>query len=413
MGAIGSTAAAQAGQVDAPFAVALAGWRPGHALSRAFYDDPAIFEREMQRFFLRHWHCVGHEALIPGPGDFFTVEICGESIILVRDRDRTIRALVNVCRHRGSRICTEPVGTARGGSFACPYHAWTYALDGTLRAARHMPEGFDRAGHGLKTLAVEVVEGLILVSFAPEPLGLDHVREVLGMVAGAYGWAAARIAHRETYHVRANWKLAVENYMECYHCAPAHQEYSKLHVFARPPAQNREIDAAVRARTAALGIEIRDIDRWSYQAEPGQEAADCMRSGLYEGYVSGSADGGPVAPLMGRFTDYDGGVTFFDIGPASNFLAYPDHGVIYRFVPQTVESTAMEVIWLVRGDAVEGTDYDLERLTWMWRVTSIADKKIIELNQQGVNSRFYEPGPYTPMEAHARRFVEWYLAEIG
>jgi len=128
--------------------------------------------------------------------------------------------------------------------------------------------------------------------------------------------------------------------------------------------------------------------------------------------VSGSEDGRPLAPLMGQFSDYDGGVTFFDVGLTSNFLAYPDHGLIYRFIPNTVQSTDMEVIWLVHEGARAGVDYDLERLTWLWKVTSLADKRIIELNQQGVNSRFYEPGPYTPMEQHTRRFVEWILAEL-
>ena len=115
---------------------------------------------------------------------------------------------------------------------------------------------------------------------------------------------------------------------------------------------------------------------------------------------------------MGQFSDYDGGVTFFDVGLTSNFLAYPDHGLIYRFIPNTVQSTEMEVIWLVRADARAGVDYELGRLTWLWKVTSLADKRIIELNQQGVNSRFYEPGPYTPMEDHTRRFVEWILSEL-
>jgi len=128
--------------------------------------------------------------------------------------------------------------------------------------------------------------------------------------------------------------------------------------------------------------------------------------------VSGSEDGQPLAPLMGQFSDYDGGMTFFDVGLTSNFLAYPDHGLIYRFIPNSVQSTDMEVIWLVREDARAGSDYELERLTWLWKVTSLADKRIIELNQQGVNSRFYVPGPYTPMEQHTRRFVEWILAEL-
>ncbi|HSY04869.1 MAG TPA: aromatic ring-hydroxylating dioxygenase subunit alpha [Steroidobacteraceae bacterium] len=394
------------------FAQVMAQQRPGYALSRPFYCDAAFFEREAERILLRHWHCAGHQSQLPEPGDFFTLDICGESLIIVRGHDRQVHALLNVCRHRGSRVCTERTGHARGGVFVCPYHAWTYTLDGSLRAARHMPPDFERTSHGLRAAHARVIEGLIFVSLAQTPLGLEHVEEMLAGCARVYGWATAKVAHRETYPVNANWKLAVENYMECYHCGPAHEEYSRFHLYARPAALNREADERVRARARTLGVTISEVDHWGLAALPGQEAADSTRSALAEGAVSGSEDGRALGPLMGEFNDYDGGVTFFDVGLTSNFLAYPDHGLIYRFVPRSVGSTDMEVIWLVRADAREGTDYDLARLTWLWKVTSIADKRIIELNQQGITSRYYEPGPYSEMELHTRRLVEWILAEL-
>ena len=139
----------------------------------------------------------------------------------------------------------------------------------------------------------------------------------------------------------------------------------------------------------------------------------CFRYALYDGVKTGSEDGSPLAPLMGEFTDYDGGVTSTHFGPASFFVAYADHGVIYRFMPLTVSTSAMEVIWLVRGDAREGVDYDRDKLTWLWRVTSEADKRITEDNQAGVNSRYYTPGPYAPMESNAKRYIAWYLGRGG
>ncbi len=394
------------------FAEIMAQQRTGYALSQPFYCEEAFFARELERVLLRHWHCAGHQSQLPEPGDFFTLDLCGESLIIVRGQDREVRALLNVCRHRGSRVCTERAGHARGGVFVCPYHAWTYALDGSLRAARQMPPDFERADHGLRALHARVLEGLIFVSLAETPLGLEHVEAMLAGSARVYGWADARVAHRETYPVSANWKLAVENYMECYHCGPAHHEYSRFHLYARPEALNREADERVRTRARALGVAIREVDHWGLAAHAGQEAAGSARSALAEGAVSGSEDGRALAPLMGEFTDYDGGVTFFDVGLTSNFLAYPDHGLIYRFVPRSVGRTDMEVIWLVRAEARAGTDYDLERLTWLWKVTSIADKRIIELNQQGITSRYYQPGPYSQMEQHTRRLVEWILAEL-
>lgn len=393
-------------------AEAIAAQRPGHALSRCFYTDPAIFQRDLQRMVLRHWHCAGHVSSVAQPGDFFTVEIGVESVIITRGQDGELRGLLNVCRHRGSRVCTERAGTARGG-FTCPYHAWNYGTDGQLRAARQMPAEFDRAAYGLKQVHLRVIEGLIFITFAETPLGLSHVEAALAASVRAYGWAEAKVAHRETYTVTGNWKLVMENYWECYHCSPAHQEFTRAHAMARDLKPDPGLTTRMLARSAAMGIEITEMDHLSPFAKPGEETADSYRSPLVEGCVSGSEDGGAVAPLMGRFTDYDGGVTFSDIGPTSNFLAYADHGLIYRFIPRTVDRTEMEVIWLVKGDAKAGIDYDLDRLTWLWRVTSIADKRIIELNQQGVNSAHYEPGPYTPMEIWSRRFVEWYLGEIA
>jgi phenylpropionate dioxygenase-like ring-hydroxylating dioxygenase large terminal subunit len=205
----------------------------------------------------------------------------------------------------------------------------------------------------------------------------------------------------------------VENYVECYHCAPAHPEYARLHANEQPREKVAALYDGLLERTAAMGVSITLDDRWVTGALPGEEASYCSRSALLRGAVTGSADGKPVAPLMGDFRDYDGGCTFIHIGPASFFLAYPDHGVIYRFIPETVQKAKMEVSWLVRGDAREGVDYDLERLTWLWRVTSEADKRIIEDNQRGVNSRYYEPGPFSVMESQERRFIEWYLSEIG
>ena len=392
---------------------AVRAYQPGHALPRAAYLDPAVFELEMQRFLKRHWFCVGHRSMLSAGGDYFLVTLGSESVIVVRDRDGTLHALLNVCRHRGSRICTSRSGAAKAGRFVCPYHAWSYGLDGRLIAARHMAASFRADEHGLRRLPITIVEGLIFVTLAAEPLGLAHVSEALGGGATAYGWAEAKVAHSERYRVNANWKLAVENYMECYHCQPAHPEYARRHSYARPMEQNAAEDRAAEGRAKLMGIEVPPVDYYGLAARPGEEAADAMRSALLGEGVTASRDGRPVAPLMGRFTDYDGGSTFLDVGPLSNFLAYPDHGVVYRFVPVDHATTELEVLWLVHGEAVEGRDYEVERLVWLWQVTSEEDKRIIELNQAGVSSRYFTPGPYSLQEGHALRFVEWYLHEMN
>lgn len=388
----------------------VAAHRPGYGLARPFYMDPAIFERDMERVIRRHWHCLAHESVIPNPNDFELFRFADEQIILTRGNDGAIHALLNVCRHRGAEVCTREKGNAR--MFVCPYHAWTYNNDGSLRAARLMPKDFDRNAHGLRKLHVRVASGLVFISFADEPLDFGPIENALRASCGQYGWDNAKVAYRQLYPVDANWKLAVENYVECYHCGPAHPEYSQTHALEKPLDMIAEMNAAMEARTCNLGIDIISGDQWQ-TSEAGKEAIHVFRYALYDGVSTGSQDGSPVAPLMGRFAQYDGGVTSIHLGGTSFLVCYPDHGMIYRFIPRTAETCEMELIWLVRGDAVEGKDYDLDRLTWLWKVTTDEDKKIIEHTARGVRSHYFAPGPIAPMEHNELRYINWYLEEIS
>ena len=388
----------------------IADQRPGHGLARAFYTDARVYEYDLARVLFRHWHCLGHESIVPAPGDFELFRLANESIILVRSTNGAVHAMLNVCRHRGAEVCTQRTGNAK--HFVCPYHAWTYANDGSLRAARVMPKGFDRSAYGLRKLHVEVAEGLVFVSFAERPLDFEPVRRALRTSCGQYGWSEAKVAHRETWSIEANWKLAVENYVECYHCGPAHPEYSRTHALEQPLEAIGRLNAAMEERTCALGVEIVTIDHW-WDSVSGQEAIHSFRYALYDGALTGSEDGTPLAPPMGRFAAHDGGVTSIHVGGTSFLVCYADHGMIYRFVPRSVDACEMELIWLVRGDAMAGKDYDASRLTWLWKVTTEEDKKIIEHTARGVRSRFFTPGPIAPMEQNELRFIGWYLREIG
>ncbi len=388
----------------------VAAHRPGHGLSRPFYHDQDIYERDLERVFRRHWHCIAHESVIPNANDFEVFRMADEQVILTRHADGSIHALLNVCRHRGAEVCTKDKGNAR--VFVCPYHAWTYSNDGALRAARLMPKEFRREDHGLKRLHVRVVEGLVFVSFAKLPLDFTEVEHLLHATCGQYGWGNAKVAHRESYAVSANWKLAVENYVECYHCGPAHPEYSQTHALEQPLHMIEAMNEAMEERTCALGIEVGSGNHWQ-TSEGGKEAIHAFRYALYDGVKSGSEDGAAVAPLMGRFTDFDGGVTSIHLGGTTFLVCYPDHGMIYRFIPKTAETCEMELIWLVDGNAEAGRDYDLDRLTWLWKVTTDEDKAIIEHTARGVRSHYFEPGPIAPMEHNELRYIDWYLDEIS
>jgi Rieske 2Fe-2S family protein len=380
----------------------------GRGLAQAFYVREDVFARDMD-LLLAGWVCVGHQSDVAEAGDYLLAELERESAIVIRGADGALRALVNVCRHRGSRVCVEARGSV--ALLTCPYHAWSYHLDGRLRAAREMPEGFDPAEHGLTTLPLRLIGGLIFISFSEDSTSLDSAEAALGAMTTHYGWAHARIAHRQTYEVGANWKLAMENYHECYHCAPAHPEFSGLHALARPNARQLRTEAESQADHAA-GIAVPDVEAWSATSD-GAEVVRVMRSSLSETALTGAADGQLIAPLMGGLSESDGACVFAEVGYLSAFLAYADYGVIYRFIPRGVQRTQMEVLWLVDGAARQGHDFDLARLIWLWDVTSLADKTIIERNAAGVLSRAYRPGPFSLMEPGAQLYVERYLADLA
>jgi phenylpropionate dioxygenase-like ring-hydroxylating dioxygenase large terminal subunit len=386
-------------------------WSSGAALPGGVYREPDIYETEIRAIFMKSWLCVGHQSQIPQRGDYFLFEMAGESVIISRGDEGRINALLNVCRHRGSRICDNATG--HEARFVCRYHGWAYGLDGSLRTAKHMPEGFDRSGYGLRRLHARVFVGLIFINFDPDPAPFDPIEHDLAAPLAPYQLDSAKVAHRQTYAIASNWKLAVENYCECYHCQPAHPEYSVGHGHAIPAAEHAALLPPVLARASAAGLT--DLfylrNSWLNAGVLGTDRG-YKRHALLRGHKTGSRDGERVAPFLGTIKGYDGGATDLHFGPMMFGLAYCDHVVLYRFTPRGLRNTDCEVIWLVNGSAVEGRDYDRAELTWLWDVTTRADKEIIERNQAGVDSRFYEPGPLSSMEEFTARFLEWYVATM-
>lgn len=384
--------------------------RPGHAMAQDFYTDDAVFAADREMVFGRNWMLAGHVSEIPDPGDYVLFEILDESIILCRDEAGGIRALANVCRHRGSRVCLEPRGHAR--RFTCPYHAWVYNLDGSLFSARLLDAAHDTSKLGLRAVAVEVLEGLIYVSLSDDPPDFAPLRAALEPRLRPFRLDRTRIAHRAAYPVRANWKLVVENYNECYHCAAAHPEYSRAHAGHMPRERAGPLNRALADRAGDGPLAYDEVDAVGLHAPEGAEEHAHNRHALLEGYLTGSPDGRPVAPLLGDLTGYDGGATDVYVGVLNPMLIYSDHAVLYRFLPIDRDNSVQEILWLVHEDAQEGRDYHRDALTWLWDVTTIADKRIIEDNQKGVNSRFYEPGPLVAMEGYTRRFIDAYLGML-
>jgi len=381
-----------------------------NALDQAFYTDADIYERDVSEIYLKSWLYAGHSSEIPAIGDYFLFEFAGESVIIVRRSENEIYALLNVCRHRGSKLCLENKGSAR--KLVCRYHAWVYELDGSLRAATHMDDDFDKSGLSLKKIHTEVLDGMIFINFAGQPGSFKQIRDGLEECLRPYRLDKAKVAHRETYSIDANWKLSVENYTECYHCAPSHPEYSRGHSLAKPEARSADLMEKVMARAEVCGLSDKAVNRIYLGAESFGADYGYERYPMWRGHVTGSKDGQPVAPLMGDIKDYDGGTTDIQIGPVTYGLAYCDYVVIYRFTPVSLNKSECDISWLVNGDAEEGKDYDKDKLLWLWDVTTDADKRIIENNAKGVNSRFYKPGPLSTMEDMTWQFMSWYLQAI-
>jgi len=386
------------------------GSSPGWSLERKYYKDPAIFDREVESIINDCWIFAGHVSQIPNVGDYFLYNLLDESAIIVRTSDGSVQAYYNVCKHRGSHICKESKGTVK--RFTCPYHAWSYRLDGSLLSARGMPDDFDRDKVHLHVCAMEVIEGMIYVNFSDNPSSLENAKRDLAEPLAMYDFANMKVAAHNNYPIKANWKVTLENYQECYHCSPSHPEYSLAHTLKVDEDKFDGLQEPMLARMEACNVKQIEIDKQFDAKDEGQEQYAYSRYALFEKYKTGSKSGEQLAPMLGSFTGFDHGASDINIGPLSYYLAYNDHVVVYVFTPTSHETSQCDIYWLVRGDAVEDTDYNVEDLTWLWHVTTLADERIITDNQKGINSKKYAPGPLAVMEFLVEKMINWYLAAL-
>ena len=393
--------------------------RRGYSLERKFYCDDEAFAADMDSVVSHKWIVAGHIDQVRSKGDYFLYRIGNESIIVVRQDDATVNAFFNVCRHRGSVVCTESAGSAK--RFTCPYHAWTYNLDGELIAAPLMPADFSRKDNGLHGCHVRVFHGFIFINLCRgTPVDFDVTFGDLAPYLDFHGFADAKIAHRQSYPTAANWKLVVENFVECYHCAPAHPEFCSMH----PPealvasgagpssgpaeavAKYQPVVAAWEKRAAALGRPIGTVD-------DGPESSHLrllLQRNIREGYDSETQDGRPASTLMGKRRGFDQGRMYLSFSPFTQLVAGNDFAVLFQFAPRDTMQTDVELTWLVDGKA---TAYDVQRMIWGWDTTTRQDQTITENNQLGILSSRYQPGRYSEHERRVITFQQWYLAQFG
>ena len=392
---------------------------PGYTLERDFFLDDAIYRADIERIWRASWLFAGHTCEIPKPGDYFVWEVDGDSILVIRGDDGAVRALHNVCRHRGTLLCTEGAGHA--GKLVCSYHQWVYGRDGKLLSCRGMQDDLDKSQLGLRPVHVQDVEGLIFVSLAETPPDFAAARAHLAPFLKPQGFTRAKAAKSVDYEIRANWKLVWENNRECYHCNANHPQYIKANFdHYNVDDSNERTKAALAAATArseakwaACGLAVTHKET-GMTLFPDKHWFSINRTPLVEGFLSETMDGRQLAPLMGDYKDPDVGTLRMRALP--NFWNHSscDHGVSTRLTPAGPGRTLARVTWLVDENAVEGKDYDLSKVLPFWQLTSEQDWQICDLAQRGVGSRGYTPGPYsTYKEYNVDGFVRWYLQKVA
>ncbi len=364
-------------------------------LTGDYYTSAEVFETEQDQIFEKSWFCAARSGDLANPGQFKTVQVGRESVLVVRGRDGALRAFLNVCRHRGAVLCTEATGEVKR-NLQCPYHAWTYALDGKLVAAPNMASlkdasgaGIDRYQYGLVSVALTEWLGYAWVCLADEPPSFDD--EVVGEVTHRLGHGSAiehyaietlSVGRRVVYDVAANWKLIVENFMECYHCATIHPELTEvLPEFAKGLAAQYYV---------------------GHGAEFGTEVAGFT--------IDGSAG---FETLPGVTEDQDRRYYAITVKPTVFVNLVPDHIVFHRMYPMAPDRTVVECDWLYTRDVVE-QGRDVSRSVELFHRVNQQDFEACERTQPAMSSRAYRNGGVlVPSEHHIAEFHEWVVSRIG
>ncbi len=380
--------------------------RPGFSLEQPFYTDPAIYALDMQAIFGATWLFAAATCELPNAGDWLTVPVGDASVIVLRDREETLRAFHNTCRHRGTRLCDAARG--HGPTLVCPYHKWTYRLSGELANARYMGPEFDPAEHGLTPVHLRTVAGTIYICLAADPPDFTPFAEAVSRQLAPHALETAKLAAEVDLIENGNWKMVMENSRECYHCATGHRELMRtfldIYDFANP-GEAAEIEG-YWARCEAAGVPGGVAEGPDFRAN---------RLPLTNGARSITMDGGvAVARPLGRPPRDAFGSLRWVHYPSTFNHALNDYAVLVRMLPIGPEQTLVTTKFLVSADAVEGLDYDVARLTHVWNETNNQDRVLVGRNQLGVRSPGYRPGPYSrQLESGIIKFVEWYSAKLA
>ena len=388
--------------------------RKGHTLPQQLYVGQEAFEFDTQVLLPSVWLFACTVAHIKRPGDWFRFDMADNSVIVVRGKGGQVRAFFNSCRHRGARLCEAAQGHAP--RLICPYHQWTYQLDGSLIGARNMGPDFDKSLHGLTPVALENVGGLLFICLGDNPPDLGQVKTDITAQIGVFDLEHCKVAVQDELIESANWKLVMENNRECYHCDANHPELVSClgnSGFGKGLPEDGNADAKAAAHIAAkreewqaLGI---DHDLIEF---PGHWWHRLARLALADGKVSQTLDGKVASQkLLGPFKEPETSSLSIWTEPNNWNHFCCDHVLTFSLTPLAADRTLLRTSWLVHEDAVEGTDYEVANLTAVWRATNQQDGYLAALNHRGILTDGYRQGPYAPEEKLVEHFKEYYVQQ--
>jgi Rieske 2Fe-2S family protein len=348
-----------------------------HPLPPEVYRSPDVLAWERRHLFEAAWVCVGREEDVPEPGDLVTAVIGDEPVLIGRDQDGGLRAFSNVCQHRGSMLVTE--SSVRGAErIVCPYHGWTYGMDGSLRATPHMTEarGFDRAACGLSPLAADSMGGWIFVNASGEAGSLAQYLDDFPPHLTRFAPEQLRRVERMEYEVAANWKALSENYQECYHCTSIHPELVKV----TPYRSGRD-----------------EVSRGPWLGGPMDLADGCTTMTL-----TGTSDRQPIPGLPAEDARH---VYYYSVLPNLWISAHPDYVLTHTVWPLAPDRTRIVCEWLFHPEQIEAPGFDPSDAVEFWDLVNGQDWAACERVQRGLASRGFRGGRFSDMEGTIHRLA--------
>ena len=392
----------------------------GYSLEAPFYTSQDFFDLDMSAIFTKHWLFVAAEAELPEPGDFVTVEVGPSSVIIVRDDDEEVRAFHNVCRHRGSRILDEERGSV--GNLVCPYHHWTYRVDGSLRHADNQPTTFDRSRFGLKPVQCAALAAWCSSASLTSPRPTSTTwRRASSRTSLPTSWGVRRSRTKSTSSRTAtgssSWRTTVSATTAMV-TPELISAYFPLHGYTAedvPPRLRRawerfeKATADLQAACVRQGFPL-DAMRELDTRPTGFMISHAPLDGAGKSYTAGGES--VCRKRVGSIVDDRFGDMHLHLQPNSWFHMLSDHAVVFTVLPIAPDKTFLRSTWLVHADAVEGVDYDVPTLTHVWSATNAQDSAFVARTQRGVEDPGYQPGPYSEVEGDVEAFVNWYISRV-